>query len=113
MKKPLILIFVIQLFITSQAQETIYYEVDGKHIEYTISQKEVYVEFNSEAKSLLKSFAKENYEELTENSAILKLATESHNFSESKIKLKNQYHIDFKRIEPVLISKLGSQYEIG
>jgi len=110
MKKPLILIFVIQLFITSQAQETIYYEVDGKHIEYTISQKEVYVEFNSEAKSLLKSFAKENYEELTENSAILKLATESHNFSESKIKLKNQYHIDFKRIEPVLISKLGSQY---
>jgi subtilisin family serine protease len=110
MKKSIILIFFIQLFIVSQAQEKIQYEINDRIIEFTISHEEIYVEFDSEVKLLVKKYAKDEYNELTDGSAILKFDNSLPGFLEKQIGLISQFPFDFKRIEPVLVSKNGSQY---
>ena len=53
------------------AQEKIDYQLNNKKIEFTISQEEIYVEFETSQKSELQRKAKEKFEELTLSSAII------------------------------------------
>jgi len=73
MKRIILLInFLIFTFIL-QAQEKLNYQLKDESIEFTISQEEIYVEFAINDKTTIKRKTKNNFKELSRNSAILKM----------------------------------------
>lgn len=109
MKRIILIInFLIFNFIL-QAQEKLNYQLNGESIEFTISQEEIYVEFAINDKSTIERKTKNNFEELTKNSAILKIAELKGSFQNKKQGLKNKISTDFQRIEPVLVYNDGTR----
>ena len=60
-----------------QAQEKMTYLLNGSTIEFNITQGEIYVEFAENQKSTVRRISKDGFEELSSNSAILKMRKHS------------------------------------
>lgn len=61
MKRIILLINFLTFTFFVQAQEKLSYQLNGKSIEFSISQEEVYVEFITTAKSLIQRKTKNNF----------------------------------------------------
>ncbi|BDD13050.1 hypothetical protein FUAX_54820 (plasmid) [Fulvitalea axinellae] len=90
------------------AQEKLGYRHQGKNIEFTVSQEEVYVEFATSQKSTLRanSNSKMNFEKLSNNSGVLKISALNGSNVQS---LRSKATTGTNRIEPVLIYKDGTR----
>lgn len=109
MKQIILLVQLLTFTFIVNAQENRIFQLNDRTIEFTVSQDEIYVEFESSKKAYVQKQAKEGYEELTENSAILKVKDLSNSYIQRKILLQNIFTPSFKRIEPVLIYKDGTK----
>jgi subtilisin family serine protease len=109
MKRILLLINLVVFTANLQAQEKLNYQLNKKNIEFTISQNEVYVEFTSEQKVGIQKLLKNELEELTLNSAILKTTNSKGTYQRRKEDLKNNKTIRFQKIEPILIYSDGTR----
>ncbi len=103
MKRVISLISFLALVFASQAQERLNYKLNGEIIEFTTSQEEIYVEFDPNQKSDVQRIAKVGLEELTEYSAILRMAELQGDFQKRKQELLSSGSINFQRVEPILI----------
>lgn len=103
MRKLVLTYALIVLCITINAQEKMSYENNDNIIEFTVSQKEVYVEFESNQKTTIQNQSNGNIEQLTETSALLRGLDLSRGFQNQKTELDSKYNMKFNRIEPVLI----------
>ncbi len=106
MKRIILLINFLTLTIFAQEQEKINYQLNGKNIEFNVSQEEFYVEFTKHQKPSLQRISKDRIEELSKNSAIVKMPDLKGTFEERKQSLKNE---NFQRLEPVLIYDDGTR----
>lgn len=109
MKRIILLINLLTLTIILHAQEKMTYELNGKNIEFTISQEEIYVEFSENDKSAIQRNSKEGFEEISNNSAVLKVSNLRGNFNNRKQDLKKKSLQNFQRVEPVLIYSDGTK----
>ncbi|MEH6659620.1 S8 family serine peptidase [Leeuwenhoekiella marinoflava] len=108
--KQLILLFnFLALTFFTQAQEKVFYKINNKNIEFNISQKEMYVEFAENQKSAVQRISAIVMEELSTNSAILKMPDLQGTYQNRKEGLQDRVSTKFQRIEPVLIYKDGTK----
>lgn len=108
MKQIILLVQLLAFTFIMNAQEKIDYQLNNKKVEFTISQEEIYVEFESSQKPELQRQTKNKFEELTLSSAILKTDINS-SYQNRKQSLTNKISTTFKKIEPVLIYKDGTR----
>lgn len=73
MRRAILLIPFLTLSLFLHAQEKLNYELNGKNIEFTISQEEIYVEFIPTQKIAIKEYAEQEFTEISQNSAIIKM----------------------------------------
>ena len=92
-----------------QAQEKMTYHLNGETIEFNISKEEMYVEFVDYQKSAVQRISKDGFEELSNNSAILKMSEFTGTFNKRQQSLRSKTSQNFQRIEPVLIYNDGTK----
>lgn len=109
MKRILLLTSFLLFAFAIQAQEKLNYQLDGNTVEFTISQEEIYVEFILTQKIALQQYAKQGFTEMSQNSAIVKLADTKVSFQEQKQNLQGKFTSSLERIEPVLIYSDGTK----
>jgi len=109
MKRIIVLINFLTLLFFAQAQEKVTYQLNGKTIEFNISQEEMYVEFAENQKSAIQRISKDGFEEISGKSAILKMPELKGTFNKRKQKFKGKTSQNFQRIEPVLIYNDGTK----
>lgn len=107
--KQIILLITLLITFSIQAQEKLNFNLNGENIEFTISQEELYVEYEASQKSSIQRIANDEFEGLTNNSAILKMKDLKGTYQERKQRLKGKVSTDFQRVEPVLIYKDGTR----
>lgn len=103
----LLIIFLISnLFFT---QEMMNYKNKGNKIEFKISTTEFYAKFSEKNEESLKLSQKDNFQKMSNTSALLPLYEYSGNFSTKKQKIANNKNLPVEKIEPVLIYKDGTR----
>jgi hypothetical protein len=107
--KQIILLITLLITFSIQAQEKLNFNLNGENIEFTISQEELYVEYEASQKLSIQRIANDEFEGLTNNSAILKMKDLKGTYQERKQRLKGKVSTDFQRVEPVLIYKDGTR----
>lgn len=109
MKRIILLIIFLTLTFFMQAQEKMTYHLNGETIEFNISKEEMYVEFVDYQKSAVQRISKDGFEELSNNSAILKMSEFTGTFNKRQQSLRSKTSQNFQRIEPVLIYNDGTK----
>ncbi|MGX1025273.1 hypothetical protein [Psychroflexus sp. MBR-150] len=84
MKRTILLIYFLTLSLFLHAQEKLNYELNGKNIEFSISQTEIYVEFTPTQKIAIQQYAEQGFTEIAQNSAIVKMSEAKVSFQEQK-----------------------------
>lgn len=108
MKKFTLIIFLFFPFLI-QAQEKIGYHLNGEHIEFNVSNSELYVEFGRNMKDIVaQKFKDSNFNPVLENSALISLKDlkSRSNFAQLKADLLRD-NPEFSDVRPVLIYKDG------
>lgn len=107
MKLCFILILLSPLF--SSAQEKRSYEINGKSIEFTISENQYFIKFQETDRQWIESKGKD-FSFIMENYATIKFTDSSHNnFITYKANIQQEYQDKLLDIEPVLIYKDGTK----
>ncbi|NHN24852.1 S8 family serine peptidase [Flavobacterium jejuense] len=109
MKQKILIINFLILTFFMQGQEKMTYKLHDKVIEFIISQEEIYVEFAKNNKSSIQRISDVGFEELSNNSAILKTSNLQGTYQNRKQTLQDKSLTKFKRIEPVLIYSDGTR----
>lgn len=109
MKRTILLINFLTLTFFMQAQEKMTFQLNGETIEFDISKEEIYVEYAENQKSAVERISKGGFEELSSNSAILKISELKGTFNKRKQSFRGKTSQNFQRIEPVLIYKDGTK----
>ncbi len=109
MKRIILLISFLTVPFFMQAQEKMTFQLNGKTIEFNISQEEMYVEYAENQKSAVQRMSKNGFEELSNKSAIIKISELKGTFNKRKQSFKGKTSQNFKRIEPVLIYNDGTK----
>ncbi|TVZ28762.1 putative secreted protein (Por secretion system target) [Gillisia sp. Hel_I_86] len=107
--KQIILLITLLITFFIQAQEKLNFNLNGENIEFTISQEQLYVEYEASQKLAILRIANDEFEGLTNNSAILKMTDLKGTYQERRQGLKGKISTDFQRVEPVLIYKDGTR----
>ena len=95
MKRIILLIHFLTLTFFMQAQEKVTYQLNGETIAFTISQKEMYVEYAVNQKTAIQRMSKDGFEELSSNSAILKMSKLKGTFSKRQQSLRSKTSQNF------------------
>lgn len=109
MKRIMLLVQFLAFTLIVNAQENRTYQLNDRTIEFTVSQEEIYVEFESSKKASVQKQANERYKEINNNSAILKVTDLSNSYLDIKRGIQSVFKTNFNRIEPVLIYKDGTK----
>ena len=102
----LILVFAIGLFFS---QERISFKNKNKTITFKISENEYYTTFSESNRGALETKSQNEFQRITNNSAIIKIEDLTGNFTTRKQALKSKNTLPVDKIEPVLIYEDGTK----
>lgn len=102
----LIFVFAIGFFFS---QERISFKNKNKTISFKISENEYYTTFSDSNRGTLETKSQNEFQRITNNSAIIKIKDLSGNFATRKQALKSKNTIPVDKIEPVLIYEDGTK----
>ncbi|MBC6401181.1 MAG: hypothetical protein GDA51_13370 [Ekhidna sp.] len=109
MKRIISLINLLAFATVLYGQEKMSYQLNGKNVEFTISQERMYLEYAANQKSAVQKMSTTGLQELTNNAAIIKVSEPKGTFQRRKQSLQSKISFDLQRIEPVLIYKDGTE----
>lgn len=107
MRKTFALLTILTSFFIN-AQDKLSYNSENEIIEFHISKKHCFIQFNSKDKTFLKTQNKNAFLEISENTALLDISDKNGNdFSKITSSLKQKSNNKISNIEPVLVYKDG------
>lgn len=106
--KKIILLIILLLTITLNAQQKLRFEVKNEVIEFQVSKEEFFVKFNEEDLSFIQRQNSKDFYKVSNTTALVKLSDlANEDFIKTKAILQKQFNSKLTSIEPVLIYKDG------